>query len=270
MDYIDDLKNIIKNPPKDLPTKAKRYLSSVNLSSGTLTKETIQYIGSKLVRIDGKMKAIVINDGTVDRFILGKDKSGTYVIKLSIPGINVWEATNSQLLYSTELVFFQTVISMPSVTPLSDFLVTTGLVWYDSVDELNFAPLLSFYKETDWTLTTIKLRTLFTDARAFNGIDTWNTVRPQNVYIRLNPTKSAALGNTVGGHSYYTYSAGTALESNFTPNADQYIKDHVFSAAEIALVSDGWNRIVIQQEVTSTTLQGYVDGSLVLRGYITL
>lgn len=42
-----------------------------NLVGGIIGSEGIIYLGSKQVRLDGKNKRIVINDGTTDRVIIG-------------------------------------------------------------------------------------------------------------------------------------------------------------------------------------------------------
>lgn len=48
-----------------------RYMDANNLVGGIIGNEGILYLGSKQVRLDGKNKRIVINDGTTDRVIIG-------------------------------------------------------------------------------------------------------------------------------------------------------------------------------------------------------
>lgn len=53
------------------PTIETRFTDASNLVGGTIGSEGILYLGSKQVRLDGKNKRIVINDGTTDRVIIG-------------------------------------------------------------------------------------------------------------------------------------------------------------------------------------------------------
>jgi hypothetical protein len=48
-----------------------RYTDATNLVGGMIGSEGILYLGSKQVRLDGKNKRIVINDGITDRVIIG-------------------------------------------------------------------------------------------------------------------------------------------------------------------------------------------------------
>jgi hypothetical protein len=47
------------------------YTDASSLVGGIIGAEGIIYLGSKQVRLDGKNKRIVINDGTTDRVIIG-------------------------------------------------------------------------------------------------------------------------------------------------------------------------------------------------------
>lgn len=47
------------------------YTDASNLVGGIIGSEGIIYLGSKQVRLDGRNKRIVINDGTTDRVIIG-------------------------------------------------------------------------------------------------------------------------------------------------------------------------------------------------------
>jgi len=82
MEIISDIDNITgagfdrylirRVMPTDTPKMTDtRYLDASNLVGGIIGNEGILYLGSKQVRIDGKNKRIVINDGTTDRVIIG-------------------------------------------------------------------------------------------------------------------------------------------------------------------------------------------------------
>lgn len=47
------------------------FTDASSLVGGVIGAEGIIYLGSKQVRLDGKNKRIVINDGTTDRVIIG-------------------------------------------------------------------------------------------------------------------------------------------------------------------------------------------------------
>lgn len=49
----------------------QRYTDANNFVGGIIGNQGILYLGSKQVRLDGKNKRIVINDGNVDRVIIG-------------------------------------------------------------------------------------------------------------------------------------------------------------------------------------------------------
>jgi len=61
--------------PDSAPTTQENLFSRVidasNIVGGIIGNEGILYLGSKQVRLDGKNKRIVINDGTTDRVIIG-------------------------------------------------------------------------------------------------------------------------------------------------------------------------------------------------------
>jgi hypothetical protein len=54
-----------------IPMEESRYTDASNIVGGIIGSEGILYLGSKQVRLDGKNKRIVINDGTTDRVIIG-------------------------------------------------------------------------------------------------------------------------------------------------------------------------------------------------------
>ena len=211
--------------------------------------------------IDGNF--IMMDNDSKDRFLVGKDENGEWVVKFSKPGIDVKTATNSQVLFSSSVIYFQTVISTSAASVNSDFFMTENYIIYDTGVEINLAPIVSFYKEPDWSLTSVTLRTEWEAGILTPGLTTTN---PVNVGVRLNPTRSAIQGAT---HGYYTWSAGTVLDSGLNPSPDE-VKSYVFSTSQLAQIGDGWNRIVVQQETDNGNNFGAVNLSLVLRGYINL
>jgi hypothetical protein len=52
-------------------SEGTRYTDASNLVGGIIGSEGVIYLGSKQVRLDGKNKRIVINDGNTDRVIIG-------------------------------------------------------------------------------------------------------------------------------------------------------------------------------------------------------
>jgi hypothetical protein len=52
-------------------TFGSNQVDASNLVGGIIGSEGIIYLGSKQVRLDGKNRRIVINDGTTDRVIIG-------------------------------------------------------------------------------------------------------------------------------------------------------------------------------------------------------
>jgi hypothetical protein len=48
-----------------------RYTDANSFVGGVIGSEGVMFLGSKQVRLDGKNKRIVINDGTTDRVIIG-------------------------------------------------------------------------------------------------------------------------------------------------------------------------------------------------------
>ena len=53
-----------------------RYTDASNLVGGMIGSEGILYLGSKQIRLDGKNKRIIINDGTTDRVLIGYQQGG--------------------------------------------------------------------------------------------------------------------------------------------------------------------------------------------------
>lgn len=52
-----------------------RYNSVRNIASGTMSDDTVINVG-RYVKIDGKNRRIVVNDGTDDRILIGYDQGG--------------------------------------------------------------------------------------------------------------------------------------------------------------------------------------------------
>lgn len=48
-----------------------RYVDANSIVGGIIGEEGIIYLGSKQIRIDGKRRQIIINDGVNDRVIIG-------------------------------------------------------------------------------------------------------------------------------------------------------------------------------------------------------
>ena len=55
---------------------AARHTDVSNLVGGTIGAEGVLYLGSKQIRLDGKNKRIIINDGVTDRILIGYQSGG--------------------------------------------------------------------------------------------------------------------------------------------------------------------------------------------------
>lgn len=55
---------------------SSRYNSASDIAGGLLGKDTIIYLGSTFVKVDGKNKRIIINDGANDRVLIGYEQDG--------------------------------------------------------------------------------------------------------------------------------------------------------------------------------------------------
>lgn len=53
-----------------------RYSSASDIAGGTLGDGTVINLGSEYIKIDGKNRRIIINDGTYDRILIGYQKNG--------------------------------------------------------------------------------------------------------------------------------------------------------------------------------------------------
>jgi hypothetical protein len=53
-----------------------RYTDASNLVGGIIGSEGILYLGSKQIRLDGRNKRIIINDGVTDRILIGYQQGG--------------------------------------------------------------------------------------------------------------------------------------------------------------------------------------------------
>ena len=53
-----------------------RYTDASSLVGGMIGSEGILYLGSKQIRLDGRNKRIIINDGVTDRILIGYQQGG--------------------------------------------------------------------------------------------------------------------------------------------------------------------------------------------------
>jgi len=53
-----------------------RYTDANSLVGGTIGSEGIIYLGSQQIKLDGKNKRIIVNDGVNDRILIGYQKDG--------------------------------------------------------------------------------------------------------------------------------------------------------------------------------------------------
>ena len=54
----------------------QRYLKSFDIAGGNFSKNTVIELGSPYIKIDGKNRRIIINDGVNDRILIGYLKDG--------------------------------------------------------------------------------------------------------------------------------------------------------------------------------------------------
>lgn len=137
-----------------------------------------------------------------------------------------------------------------------------GFIMYDTtVDaEVNKGVILDFYKPTNTKYTFVSLQATF--GNALHPIDGETSV--EDVTFYLNPTKTKV---TTGTFDYYKFSAGTEIRSNYDATGEGDTTTDVFTNAQIALIEDGWNSIVVQQE-TDGGDPGLVALNLAITGYV--
>ena len=62
--------------PKQLYDSTSRTVGAGFLASGELGSNVVISLGGGLIKIDGKNKRIIINDGANDRILIGMDEGG--------------------------------------------------------------------------------------------------------------------------------------------------------------------------------------------------
>jgi len=222
---------------------------------------------SKIQMSDASDPRVLI-DGSTPKFVISK------------VGVDANSATASQsLIYidgSETSVFFIFTAWSPSVATTDAFTGSIGAVIYDSGNNKNAAPAVSFYKPSNWTITSAKLYTIFYASDIDNG-SAYVQSFPQTVRFRLNATRTRTTTAYPGLAPYYRFLSGTVLtmdgESNdyVNPSSDGQSYIHTFSAGEISSFnSSAWNTIVCQADTSSTTAYGYAVMNLVIEGYATV
>lgn len=207
--------------------------------------------GSKIQMSDADEPRWVAN-GSEPRFVISRD------------GFNANSATPSQsLMYisgTTTVVRQEFVYTNGFQMQISNFFLTAGFVARDSSGLTNFYTGVSFYKPSNWEILEAELELKFNDATYDNGAPDYILTRNSNLSFRINPTKTTN-GGGANPH-YWTFSGGTSIATGFTPSSDEQVQNYTLDGTQIGAFSNGWNRIIVQQDTLSDSAFGIVGAQL--------
>ena len=270
MNIISDLSKFLGRTTASSGEPVRNTIQSTSLAGGIFKSQGVMYIGNKQVRIDNKEPKLVINNGNYDNILIGKRADGTYGFDIAKDGYDVNSATNANLFYSDRFIKVAYKFSKPASTPsiAANGIFAEGLLQYyvdSGVDIVNFTQYINFYKETNLTIESCLIQTKWYDGYA---LDQTTRVRPGACTLFLNPSTTK---QTEGSYMSQRFTGGTTLAA-ITPNADLYTNTETCIAAEIALITDGWNQIAVQiDSSTDDALAnwGTVAFDVSIKGYLT-
>lgn len=138
------------------------------------------------------------DDSGTRRVLLGKGKDGFYGLKVSQPGVDVWDAANDELVFNSEQNVFK-IVQDPVTVPVTAPANTTNSTTI--AHNLGYKPAIVAFLEAGvasgartplptWTSATRD------DANGFVKFNTWINaeVDGTNVYIRFFNATGAAVG----------------------------------------------------------------------------
>lgn len=200
----------------------------------------------------------------------------TLLAGITKPGYDVDTATDDQFLFkvtSTGIkTYFSKTFSSAGNTNPNVFNWGTSSIIYDSSGDTNTVIMIDFYKDSAWTISSLKLQAKFTPGEYYNGSGFTVTYQTNNKAY-LNPTMGAALGSS---NPYHRFSGGTTLRMDgegadaFNLGVSALTFTDTFSAGEISSISNGWNTIVIQTDNDSSSAFSYGVLNINMIGYETI
>ena len=216
---------------------------------------------------------IQLSDGTFPRIILD-GVNGKFVI--SRPGFDANSATDAQSIVKVDSIgsklYFSKTFSSPSNTSPDAFTGAVSAIIYDSASGNNAVLILDFYKSPAWNITSANLQLRFVPQRIYSG--GVQTIYQTNIKGYINPTET--VNNDGISLVWLRYSGGTTLRMDgqgadaFNLSSTALTFTDTFGGSEIAALTDGWNRIILQTDNNDGNFVSYGTINLNLIGYETV
>jgi hypothetical protein len=206
----------------------------------------------------------IIDENGDNRFFNGRD-GDFYGFSMSKPNADVFDQADADSIINSNVIFLESYFGTYVGGINASNIFAPGLVAYDQSD-YNFIVRLPFYKSNDFVVTGAEIQ-----VKIFDGSDLAADARSRLVDLDciLNPTTRTLEGIT-GGGDYVIYSGGSKLINDHDAVTDGDIQVVEFTDAQVALIDNGWNEIVAQQNATHTSAAlayGYLTINLRLTGY---
>jgi hypothetical protein len=172
---------------------------SRTLSSRDSLERNLGIISDFMREQDGKNVVQVFKDDTgTRRVLLGRGKNGFYGLKVSQPGVDVYDAEDSQLVFNSQQNVFK-IVQDPTTVPITAPANTTNTTTI--AHGLSYKPAVVAYLEAgiaSGARTPLPTWTALTrdDANGFVMFETWINVEVDetNIYIRFFNATSGAIG----------------------------------------------------------------------------
>jgi hypothetical protein len=252
-----------------------QYLSAANLAGGRIGKDSIIELGNKLVRLNSKEGRLEGSDGKDFRWMLGRRPDGTFGWDVSEDGVNVFEASLSELVGSDRIipVSYKWSTFVESSNQETGNAATVGWVSYaDNVATAhNKIVRIDFFTESNLTIKDAVIRVKYFDY--FDGA-TGTLQRLDDVSVYLDPTKTNTTATGGTGFKFWRFSTGSGalLQDKYDPGSDEITTSITLSAAQIALITaNSWHNIVVQQQTNDSdeNNSGFVSLDFFVIGYLT-
>lgn len=169
------------------------------------------------------------------------------------------EATQDRL-------YFPIYAESPSILTTDSFTGVLGAIIYDTTSQKNASPAVQFYLDPDYVMTECFVVSEFFAGLQDTGsayVDTF----PNNIKLKLNPTRTKITGTYPFAFPYYRLNGGTNL-ATYTPTTDGETHVYNLTSAQISSLSSGKNSIALQSDHDSATTYCYGKLYFIAYGYI--
>lgn len=226
---------------------------------------------------ENKLGFTVFDDNLKNKFFVGRDDN-FYGYKLAKPNKDVFADERKDLLLSSEVSFIEIIAGSPSGSENGSLNSTDTVGWvsyiFDSNLGRNNVVRLDFFKPDDIVVVSAEIKVLHSSGVAYySGSNVESFLSNASLY--LNPqvqivthTPTAGAESQLKRYSNNVFD-GLELFTEFDFTSDQEEKVVNLTTGQIGKLKNGWNTLVVQQEVSNANLDeyGFITINIILSGY---